>query len=255
MLPRDFKPKGTFDLVRLGGNHDGGYLIDKKTLQLSKCLISFGIGTNFEFEKDFYKLGNKKIYCYDFSIYPNFIKNIVIYFFSGLINFRNLKKLIYFLKIFLNFITFINMKNVFFFSKKVQSKLTNKNSIILRKIMSNVVNFPVLLKVDIEGDEYDILSDIKKMSHNIQGLIIEFHGINSNLKRKRIVDFIKDNPLKIIHFHANNYTGKDKLGDPTTIEISFSKNPLIINKKVRLPHFLDMKNSPKKPEINIVFDR
>jgi hypothetical protein len=44
MLPREFKPNGTFDLVRLGGNHDGGYLVDKKTLKLSKCLISFGGG-------------------------------------------------------------------------------------------------------------------------------------------------------------------------------------------------------------------
>jgi hypothetical protein len=253
MLPREFKPNGTFDLVRLGGNHDGGYLIDKKTLQLSKCLISFGIGTNFEFEKDFYKLENKKIYCYDYSIYPNFVKNISFYFFSGLINFRNLKKLIYSFKIFLNFVIFINKKNVFFFSKKVQSRVIKKNSINLRRIISSISNFPVLLKVDIEGDEYDILADIKKMSHNIEGLIIEFHNINNKLKKKKIIDFIKNIPLKIIHIHANNYTEEDAFGDPTTIEISFSKNPLIVNKKVRLPHFLDMKNNPKKSEINLVF--
>lgn len=253
MLPREFKPKGTFDLVRLGGNHDGGYLIDKKTLQISKCLISLGIGSNFEFEKDFYKLENKKIYGYDYSVYSNFLKNINFYFFSGLINFRNLKKLIYSLKILLNFIIFINKKNVFFFSKKVQSRVTKKNSIILEKIISSISNFPVLLKVDIEGDEYDILSDIKKMSHNIEGLIIEFHNINNKLKKKKIIDFIKNTPLKIIHIHANNYTDKDKFGDPTTIEISFSKNPLIVNKKVRLPHSLDMKNNPKKPEINLFF--
>ena len=110
-----------------------------------------------------------------------------------------------------------------------------------------------MLKVDIEGDEYDILSDIKNMSNNIEGLIIEFHNINNKLKKKKIIDFIKNIPLKIIHIHANNYAEKDAFGDPTTIEISFSKNPLIINKKVRLPHFLDMKNNPKKPEINLVF--
>jgi hypothetical protein len=253
MLPREFKPKGTCDLVRLGGDHDGGYLMDKKTLKLSRCLISFGIGTNFEFEYDFYKLGNKKIYCYDYSVYPNFIKNINFYFFSGLINFKNLKKLIYSFKIFLNFVIFINRKNVFFFSKKVQSRVTKKSSITLKRITSSISNFPILLKVDIEGDEYDILSDIKKMSNNIEGLIIEFHNINNKLKKKKIIYFIKNIPLKIIHIHANNYTEKDAFGDPTTIEISFSKNPLIINKKVRLPHFLDMKNNPKKPEINLFF--
>ena len=196
MLPREFKPNGTFDLVRLGGNHDGGYLVDKKTLKLSKCLISFGIGTNFEFEKDFYKLENKKIYCYDYSIYPNFVKNISFYFFSGLINFRNLKKLIYSFKIFLNFVIFINKKNVFFFSKKVQSRVIKKNSINLRRIISSISNFPVLLKVDIEGDEYDILADIKKMSHNIEGLIIEFHNINNKLKKKKNYRFYKKHPSK-----------------------------------------------------------
>ena len=33
MLPKRFKPAGTFELIRLGSDHDGGYLVDPKSIQ------------------------------------------------------------------------------------------------------------------------------------------------------------------------------------------------------------------------------
>ena len=29
MLPKEFKPKYEYDLIRLGGNFDGGYLVER----------------------------------------------------------------------------------------------------------------------------------------------------------------------------------------------------------------------------------
>ena len=53
MLPKNFKPDGLYDLIRLGSDHDGGYLVDPSSIEESKALLALGIGKNWSFEKDF----------------------------------------------------------------------------------------------------------------------------------------------------------------------------------------------------------
>ena len=53
MLPKELKPKGLFNLIRLGKDNDGGYLICKHSLEEASCLISFGIDDDYSFEEDF----------------------------------------------------------------------------------------------------------------------------------------------------------------------------------------------------------
>jgi hypothetical protein len=65
MLPKEFKPDGFYDLVRLGKNNDGGYLVCKNSIEVSDCLISFGINDDFSFEENF---KNKKISQYLLTI-------------------------------------------------------------------------------------------------------------------------------------------------------------------------------------------
>ena len=57
-LPKDLKPKFRYQLIRLGGYNDGGYLVGLKSILATSTLISFGIGGDIEFEKDF--LNKKK---------------------------------------------------------------------------------------------------------------------------------------------------------------------------------------------------
>ncbi len=56
MLPKEFKPKGLFDLVRVGKDNDGGYLICKKSLKETEYLLSFGISDDFSFEENLKEL-------------------------------------------------------------------------------------------------------------------------------------------------------------------------------------------------------
>ena len=115
----------------------------------------------------------------------------------------------------------------------------------------------VLLKVDIEGDEYKILNDIKKNSKKINFLIIEFHNLQKNLSI--IKKFLKKLDLKVIHIHANNYGGVDKYNNPKIIKLS-----LINTRKIKIKNIfskrkypiinLDYKNFKRRDDIKIEFN-
>ena len=53
MLPSSFRPDGTYDLVRLGKDHDGGYLVEAQSLRQTARLLAFGLSDDWSFEKDF----------------------------------------------------------------------------------------------------------------------------------------------------------------------------------------------------------
>lgn len=58
-LPTILKPKKGYNLIRIGSRNDGGYLCTFDSVKQSTTLISLGIWTNWEFEKQFLKLKKK----------------------------------------------------------------------------------------------------------------------------------------------------------------------------------------------------
>ena len=60
------------ELIRLGSIDDGGYVLPINDVKNSDALISMGISDNWDFEKDFSKMSNAKIFAYDHSIDSNF---------------------------------------------------------------------------------------------------------------------------------------------------------------------------------------
>ena len=88
---------------------------------------------------------------------------------------------------------------------RVVKKIINHNDINLKKIFQKIHNNKNLLKIDIEGSEYEIIDDIISHSSKIKMLIVEFHWIKK--KKKLFVKSIKKlkNKFDIIHLHANNY--------------------------------------------------
>ena len=71
-LPNIFKPKFSYDLIRIGSNHDGGYLIEKSSLKSAEFLLSFGISTNWQFEYEFINKANVDFLAFDGSINKDF---------------------------------------------------------------------------------------------------------------------------------------------------------------------------------------
>jgi hypothetical protein len=258
VLPKFLKPlhiKLT-NLIRIGPKTDGGYVIDKRAIDKTKILITCGLNDDWEFEKSFLqKKPNTKIIAFDHTVDQDFwLKR----FKKDILHFLLLKKLrmgkILDIFKFINYRVFFT-KNKQHYIKKIVSIDRNNKEITIPKILKNYKD--VFLKVDIEGDEYKILNDIKKNSKKIIFLIIEFHDLQKNLSK--IKKFLKGLDLKIIHLHANNYGGVDKHNNPKVIELS-----LINTKKIKIKNIfskrkypiinLDYKNFKRRNDIKIKFD-
>ena len=65
-----FKPKLINDLIRVGNKKkDGGYVISKRQIGITKVLIGLGVNYDWSFEEEFKALNSSvNIYCYDFSV-------------------------------------------------------------------------------------------------------------------------------------------------------------------------------------------
>ena len=92
-LPNILKPKNNYQLMRLGKNNDGGYLIGKKSVTNSKNLISFGIADDWTFEDHFQKI-NKDIKV---KTYPKSLNDINLLIMMMFYRYH-LIKVIFFLK-------------------------------------------------------------------------------------------------------------------------------------------------------------
>ena len=65
MLLSSFRPDGTYDLVRLGKDHDGGYLVEAQSLRQTARLLAFGLSDDWSFEKDFLRRRPVPLASYD----------------------------------------------------------------------------------------------------------------------------------------------------------------------------------------------
>jgi len=223
------KPFKVKKLLRLGRKFDGGYLVCSNALKQCENLITLGVGDDISFEIDFDKKKNSKIIqLYDHTVNNALFLRIIVKYFRRLITFRtSMNNLTYSISNYINFLRFINKENVTLNKYKVVKIIKHNNEINLRNIFQKIKNNKNLLKIDIEGSEYEIIDDIITYSSKIKMLIVEFHWIN---KRKKIfINSIKKLKKKfdIIHLHANNYKALKNTNDIfDVIEIT------MVNKKV-----------------------
>ncbi len=261
MLPIEFKPQNEYELIRLGQDNDGGYLVDKKSIEDSKSLITLGLGFDWTFEKNYHELQSSPVYCYDHSINYSAIKKRCRKLLSSY--FFRLFKPKYFLQ--KNFFKFA-MRDVFlyksykdFFKKKniihKQERIgTGNQCITLNKILNErKLDLPAFIKIDIEGSEYRIFDEILLNQKSFTGIGIELHDVDIHLEK--IKNFIKNLDMKLVHIHAQNPAHIAENNIPTQIELTFAKNPKIISSEVKLPHKLDQPANPYLKEIELTFEK
>jgi hypothetical protein len=257
-LNKIFKPFFVDDLIRIGNKSDGGYIISKKILSIAENVITFGLFDEFSFEKNIKILKKKiKIICFDHTVTHFFW---LIHFGKWTllsIRFRSLE-------LFKRSFTFLSY--YYFFLKKAQHQklkivseieLKKKNETSLKEIINKhkIDTKKTILKIDIDLDEYKILTDILK--YEFLCVIIEFSYSNTHMKK--IINFVnKNKKMRIIHIHGNNFHPADRFNNPAHLEITFANKKILKLSKKKFNRTypikgLDFPCNSRKSDIPIFF--
>lgn len=246
-------------LKRLGRNLDGGYVVDDSIIDNCKTLITFGLGNDWSFEEDYIKKNNKvKIHIYDHTInfYP-YLKEVFKYF-KRFLTFRtNSQSVINRIKNLIKFKKFIHSKNILFYKEKISSK--DKNYTDVSKVFNRIASEEkVVIKVDIEGSEFEIINDLLLYSDRIEMLLFEFHDLDKN--EKIFLELTKklNEKFYIIHIHGNNHCEHPTGGLPVALEVTFMNKKYQPDKIEYVKNFprknLDFANNPFKEDLAFYFE-
>jgi hypothetical protein len=184
-------------LMRLGDMNDGGYVLVDDIHKTNVCL-SFGIGSNYSFDLEIAELC-EEVWMFDHTIEPP----------TQL------------------------LKNMKFFSKGVSS-IRNTDMVTINDVMDQFgCNVDFILKIDIEGSEWDVINDLT--SDNLlkcKQIIIEFHDLhkigNDNHYNKIVKALEKVTKFHSLrNIHANNWANFELicgLPTPDVIEATLYRN-------------------------------
>lgn len=207
------------EFIRIGPPHDGGYVVHKNTIKYQK-VFSIGVGNDTSFEEDLLNLNSNIIfYLFDHTEKPKRkLPNNFNFYDVGLAQNSTGK--------------FLNLKDM------SQLYLSESDK--------------ALLKIDIEGAEYEALmtTDYETLD-KFEQIIIELHDIDldkilSIPFRSLLEKFVAN--FNLIHIHGNNNDGFVYVNGvcvPRTLELTWlnKKNQLIeVQNASVFPRSLDFPN-------------
>ena len=208
-------------LIRVGSKHDGGYALAK--YHKNNVLISGGIGNNSDFEAD---ICNKISYGYLFD--------------------HTVRKLN------------LSINNYAFYRKKIVITKSDQYGVNLNDFITKIDSKSLILKLDIEGHEWNVLSQFS--TNNLikfEQILVEFHNLLDIYDTKKFNLYIKvltklKNYHKIINVNVNNYGASsvlfgEKISD--VYEISFLRNDLYAKMAKTKMNMLTSKNNPRYPQV------
>jgi hypothetical protein len=217
--------KTNFELVRIGGNNDGGYLLPNDLENITAC-FSPGVDVTASFEKDLLERGIKS-HLADASVdgAPDGLE-------------------------------------VASFTKKYLDGVNTENYMTLSDwVLSNAYSGDdLILQMDIEGAEYvTILSTPSEVLCNFRMMVIEIHNVqqwfNNPLAWGVVQTFFEKllQDFYVVHNHPNNncqFIDVNGLLMPTVFELTFLRKDrsLATGFCTEFPHPLDMPNVLDKPD-------
>ncbi|MDN2582846.1 hypothetical protein [Aquibium sp. ELW1220] len=240
ILPAAFRHRLCPDLVRIGSDGDGGYVVSQGDVRRSDLLLSLGLGDDWSFERAFHGLSPVPIRAYDGSVNRKLFyraawqalkRRRLEETFEHLRNYRHFKR--------------------FFVSDRVHVRkfVGSPLYLSLDDIIRGIAARNIFVKMDIEGSEYRCLDALVENQHLLTGVVIEFHDVDLHLDR--IVSFMEQFRLRLVHVHANNCAPVTTAGIPLALELSFSARPAPREPWCDYPSPLDRRNAADQPDIVI----
>lgn len=222
------------DLIRMGKDYDGGYIISERSVTASNGMLSFGVNDDWSFDQQWQtRKPQDKIHAYDGTISPTKMP-------------EDLQK---------SYRQFFGYQAVHF-PVNVDIKSSPGQS-SFDDIMIRMNRDRVFLKMDIEGGEWHLTDSIMRHASAITGMVIEFH--NTTRLRPLFLETVAkyQEQFHVIHIHPNTSCALADDNFPTVVELSFINKSLWsgteIRKELHLPG-LDQSNSSDINDIALYFE-
>lgn len=267
------RPIAISNKIRIGPNSDGGYVLYKPSLDNIDVLFNYGVGWDSSFEEDFSFLTKKRVHMFD----PTMVNDNDFYidysYCMQLLKSGRLSRLFRYLRFVMMWTKKIanwHEREIYFHNEGIANRKTKRYDTFCNHIKQlNSSMEHILLKIDIEENEYGILIEDEFYAHLdlVDQIIIEFHNLKNRMKEFRgIINKLKDQ-YEIIHIHGNNYAGTFTLyreySDicfPDVVEMTFVKRSSILSQDifkdtVSYPvEGLDYPNNLSKEDYKLRFD-
>jgi hypothetical protein len=264
-LPRTIVPNHKHQMVRVGSQFDGGYIIAAPLIDCTDTILTYGLGLNWDFEQKMTQLGHvRKIHCYDHTISKGHLLK------------RYIKAKIFYKakpQKYAGFISAYQNYGIFFESESdikhykfcvAASDGTGKISVNSTLEKLSPVSDGIFFKCDIEGAEFEIASSIIENAPKFRGIALEFHDVSERLDEVVAICATLQKTHNLDHVHVNNMSKLDANGIPSVIEISMSRHDLKSETSAELlrgfglessrdPTALDQPNSPDRPDMAIEY--
>ncbi len=217
-------PVITGDLMRVGNQNDGGYVVPERAVQMSTALLSFGVSTDWSFEQHFRGINPQvEIHAYDHTVSEYQFKR---HFQRGLVNFligrQTLGEVRSRFRLWSAFRAFFG-RHARHFQQRIYDAHVQPQDATLDDVFGRTPSDKVFLKIDIEGGEYRIIGDILRYADRIEALVVEFH--DTKPLREVFCGAVKrlQERFDLIHLHGNNYAPLAPDGFPDVVELTFAR--------------------------------
>ncbi len=219
---------------RIGPNTDGGYVFADK-ISPSQAVLSYGISTEYRFDYEMAK-GGHEVYMFDHTIDGiNRINDKMRWFKQG--------------------------------ASGITRNAENLYSVDDHLKMHNIEGNDLLLKMDIEGHEYDVLNAVpESIFSRFEQIVIEIHNLahlNDEAFRNHFVSLFRklNNQFTLFHVHANNYDGPDcfhivgGVPVPNLLELSYVRTNAVNRRRSETlyPTVYDYPNTLQKDKLLWMF--
>lgn len=209
------------ELIRLGPEGDGGYLLPDDLVGIQAC-FSPGIGFSSEFEKECAQRG-MKVFLADKTVNGPICEHELFHFTKKFVGVASDD----------DFMTIDNW---------VESSIPGTNA-------------DLLLQIDIEGYEYEVFqSASESLMRRLRIIVAEFHELDQlwNNSFLKVAAGVFNKILwthTCVHIHPNNHAGftqRNGIDIPQVMEFSFIRNDRIENSSYQktFPNPLDYDNNP-----------
>lgn len=260
-IPREMNfiaPIAVDDMIRIGREHDGGYVVPRLAAKQADFLASFGLSEDWSFDEHFRDLNpSAQIHAYDHSIsrklFARRLQNTLARVCIGKSSIRQLRDRARILRSYDEFF----QGQVKHFEERVFNRIDAPFDVTLNEVFQRTASEKSFLKIDIEGCEYRITDDLLRLSDRIIAMVVEYHDTDP-LRQLFSASVRKlQDRFEIVHLHANNYRGVAIDGLPEILELTFVNKSALLSggsKRTTLPlPLVDSPNNPNIPDYSLRF--